>query len=243
MQLVRIQLVRTCTYAYGSWTYAYGSWTHVTLLHVWALRKTLKGSDYTSHRHPWTLWCDVLVHEITLVVELWPSCWPPCMLCTVWPENLVGIKFGGLALKGCELYWRIKIWGFGNLQSENDVILTARRGRGALVVYVRSCVGRLRWSPSLRYCVRGTTSTKTSRMGVVRSSSDAKERHCRRPRTQEDISCLLAISGRSAACCYFWQISDRGTIVLWVLAARGSSSVATRPRPQHVMTKINIGGI
>ena len=23
---------------------------------------------------------------------------------TVWPENLAGIKFGGLALKGCELY-------------------------------------------------------------------------------------------------------------------------------------------
>ena len=51
-------------------------------------------------------------------------------------------------------------------------------------------------------------------VGVVRSSSDVKERHRRRPRTQEDISCLLAISGRSAACCYFWQISDRGTIVL-----------------------------
>ena len=26
------------------------------------------------------------------------------MLYTVWPENLAGIKFGGLALKGCELY-------------------------------------------------------------------------------------------------------------------------------------------
>ena len=35
------------------------------------------------------------------------------------------------------------------------------------VVYVRSCVGRLRWSPSLRYCVRGTTSTKTSGMRVL----------------------------------------------------------------------------
>ena len=23
---------------------------------------------------------------------------------TVWPENLAGIKFGGLALKGCELH-------------------------------------------------------------------------------------------------------------------------------------------
>ena len=33
---------------------------------------------------------------------------------------------------------------------------------------------------------------------VVRSSSDAKERH-RLPCTQEDIGCLLAISGRSEA--------------------------------------------
>ena len=41
-------------------------------------------------------------------------------------------------------------------------------------------------------------------------SSDAKEHHCG-PCTQEDISCLLAVSGRSAA---FWQIRDRGTIVL-----------------------------
>ena len=66
-------------------------------------------------------------------------------------------------------------------------------------------------------CERGTA------VRVVRSSSDAKERH-RRPCTQEDISCLLAISGRSAACSlfladqllarYFWLISDRGTIVL-----------------------------
>ena len=26
------------------------------------------------------------------------------LTCTVWPENLAGIKFGGLALKGCELH-------------------------------------------------------------------------------------------------------------------------------------------
>ena len=45
---------------------------------------------------------------------------------------------------------------------------------------------------------------------------------------QEDVSCSLAISGRSAACSlfladqllarYFWQIRDRGTVVLRVLA-------------------------
>ena len=26
------------------------------------------------------------------------------LTCTVWPENVAGIKFGGLALKGCEMH-------------------------------------------------------------------------------------------------------------------------------------------
>ena len=87
-------------------------------------------------------------------------------------------------------------------------------------------------------CVRGTTSTKTSGMRVVRSSSDAKERH-RRPCTQEDISCLLAISGRSAACSLFLadqRVRQRYYSIMSA-CARASSSVTTRPRPHHVMTK------
>ena len=59
-------------------------------------------------------------------------------------------------------------------------------------------------------CVRGTMFTKNlgcecrrgNAVRVVRSSSDAKERH-RRPCTQEDIGCLLAICGRPAACSLF----------------------------------------
>ena len=54
------------------------------------------------------------------------------------------------------------------MQSENDVILTARpRGRGALGGFTcETFVCRLRWSPSLqwRVVIRGTTSTKTSEM-------------------------------------------------------------------------------
>ena len=98
------------------------------------------------------------------------------------------------------------------MQSENDIILTARPAADAVPVVLRSCVGRLRWSPSLRWrtvfevprlqkplgceCRRGTA------VRVVHSSSDAAERH-RRPCTQEDVSCLLTISGRSAACSLF----------------------------------------
>ena len=94
------------------------------------------------------------------------------------------------------------------MQSENDVILTTRpRGAERSVVYVRSCIGSLRWSPSLQWKAvfevpRLQKPLRGTAVRVVRSSSDAKERH-RRPCTQEDISCLLAISGRSAACSLF----------------------------------------
>ena len=73
------------------------------------------------------------------------------------------------------------------MQSENDVILTARpRGRGVLgEIESVSCDGvrvcgtvfkvlRLQ-KPLGCECRRGTA------VGVVRSSSDAKERHRRRP--------------------------------------------------------------
>ena len=47
-------------------------------------------------------------------------------------------------------------------------------------------------------CRRGTA----VRVVTMQSSSDAKEHH-HWPCTQEDIGCLLAISGRSAACLLF----------------------------------------
>ena len=109
---------------------------------------------------------------------------------------------------------------------------------------MRSCVARLRWSPSLQWravlevphlqteplgceCRRGTA------VRVVRNSSDAKERH-RRPCTH---SCLLAISGRSAACSLF--LADQRQRYYSIMSAfvRASSSVTTRPRPHHGMTK------
>ena len=111
---------------------------------------------------------------------------------------------------------------------------------------MRSCVGRLRWSPSLRWravfevphlqkplgceCRRGTA------VRVVHSSSDVKERHCQ-PCTQEDISCLLAISGRSAAYSLFLADQRQRYYNIMSSCARASSSVATGPRPHHVMTK------
>ena len=54
------------------------------------------------------------------------------------------------------------------------------------VVYVRSCVGRLQWSPSVFEVPRlqkplGCECRRGTAVGVVRSSSDAKERHHRRP--------------------------------------------------------------
>ena len=76
-------------------------------------------------------------------------------------------------------------------------------------------------------CMRGNA------VRVVRSSSDANERH-RRPWTQEDISCFLAISGRPAACSLFQR--QRYSCIMSA-CARASSSFATRPRPHHVMTK------
>ena len=85
------------------------------------------------------------------------------------------------------IWWIKKFDGFGNLRSENDIILTARlRGSGALREIesigcdgVRVCsavfeVPRLQ-KPLGCECRRGTA------VGVVRSSSDAKERHRRRP--------------------------------------------------------------
>ena len=84
------------------------------------------------------------------------------------------------------------------------------------MVCAKFCVGtcRLRWSPSLRWravfevprlplgfeCRRGTAVRVLTKR--PHSSSDAKEHH-RRPCTKEDISCLLAISSRSAACSLF----------------------------------------
>ena len=81
------------------------------------------------------------------------------------------------------------------------------------MVYVQT---RLRWSPSLQWraVLEVPRLQKTSGMRMWErnchasgnekdpyavASSDVKEHH-RRPCTQEDISCLLAISGRSAAC-------------------------------------------
>ena len=101
------------------------------------------------------------------------------------------------------------------MQSKNDVILTARpRGCGALGgLRAKHCVGRLRWSLNLWWravfevprlqnlwdaSVGEELPCEWKQKGPIRSSSDAKERH-RRPCTQEDISCLLANSGRSAA--------------------------------------------
>ena len=114
------------------------------------------------------------------------------------------------------------------------------------MVYVRSCVSRLRWSPSLRWRVvfelRGTMSTKNLwdasvgeempyiRVRVVRSSCDAKERHRRRC-TQ------AAISGRPAACSLFLADQRQRYYSIMSACARASESFATRPRPHHVMTK------
>ena len=64
----------------------------------------------------------------------------------------------------------------------------------------------------------------------------AKERH-RRPCTQEDIGCLLAISGRPAACSLFLADQRQRYYSIMSACARASSSFATRPRPHHVMTK------
>ena len=75
------------------------------------------------------------------------------MLTTVWPENLAGIKFGGLALKSCEFaFGRLK---FGILQALRSL-------------HVKSRVSRLRWGQSLRWraAFEVTTSTKTSGMRV-----------------------------------------------------------------------------
>ena len=81
-------------------------------------------------------------------------------------------------------------------------------------------------------CKRGTA------VGVVRSSSDAKERHrYRRPCTQEDIGCLLAISGRPAACSLFLADQRQRYYSIMSACARASERFATRPRPHHVMTK------
>ena len=71
---------------------------------------------------------------------------------------------------------------------------------------------------------------------VVRSSSDAKERH-RRPCTQEDIGCLLTISGQPAACSLFLADQRQRYYSIMSACARASSSFATRPRPHHVMAK------
>ena len=106
--------------------------------------------------------------------------------------------------------------------SENDVILTARP-RGCSVVYVKSCVGRLRWSPSLPWravfevprlqkplgceCRRGTA------VRVVRSSSHRKRRRTSAivghvPR-KISAACSLFLADQLLAR-YFWQIRDRG---------------------------------
>ena len=58
-------------------------------------------------------------------------------------------------------------------------------------------------------CRRGTA------VGVVRSSSDAKERH-RRPCIQAVCSLFLADQLPAR---YFWQIRDRGTIVISIMSA------------------------
>ena len=73
-------------------------------------------------------------------------------------------------------------------------------------------------------------------MRVVRSSSDAKERH-RRPCTQEDIGCLLAISGRPATCLLFLADQRQRYYSIMSACARASSSFAARPRP-HCHDKI-----
>ena len=62
-------------------------------------------------------------------------------------------------------------------------------------------------------------------MRVVRSSSDAKERH-RLPCTQEDIGCLLAISGRPAACSLF--LADQGQRYYSIMSACARATYIAR---------------
>ena len=49
--------------------------------------------------------------------------------------------------------------------------------------------------------------------------------------------CLLAISGRPAACLLFLADQRQRYYSIMSACARASSSFATRPRPHHVMTK------
>ena len=91
-------------------------------------------------------------------------------------------------------------------------------------------------------CIRGTMSTKN-----LWDASVGEEMPCewyavavishRRPCTQEDIGCLLAISGRPAACSLFLADQRQRYYSIMSACARASESFATRPRPYHVMTK------
>ena len=106
------------------------------------------------------------------------------------------------------------------MQSENDVILTARpRGRGTLGAVsvgcdgVRVCGGEL----CSRYHVYekplGFECRRGNAVRVVRSSSDAKERH-RRPWARKISAVCSLFLADQLPVRYFWQIRDRGTIVL-----------------------------
>ena len=121
------------------------------------------------------------------------------------------------------------------MQSENDVVAAERS-----VVYVRSCVSRLRWSPSLRWravfkvpCLLWDASVGEEMpcewyaVAVMRRSAIVG--HV--PRKISAI-CSLFLADQLPAR-YFWQIRDYS---IMSACARASSSFATRPRPQHVMT-------
>ena len=94
-----------------------------------------------------------------------------------------------------------------DLQGENVVILTARpRGHGALCgLREILCQAAMESEFAVESCVRGTTSTKSLgeelpcewyAVAVMRRRTIVGYR-------QEDVSCSLAISGRSAACLLF----------------------------------------
>ena len=160
--------------------------------------------------------------------------------------------------------WRIKIWRICRARMTSYLPQAAWPRIALWLVYVRSCVVRLRWSPSLRW--RAVYEVPRVRLqnlwerncrvsGKQCSSSDAKAHHRRLPsgrcqllaRYFWPISCLLVISRRSVVCslfladqCYFCQIRDRGTVSA---CASLTSSVAMRPRPHARRDKINIGGI
>ena len=153
---------------------------------------------------------------------------------------------------------RIKIWRIWKFAERETLRITSYWPHGRMaaehsVVYVRSCVSTV-GCDGVRVCggelcsrchvyekPLGCECRRGNAVRVVRSSSDAKERHHRPCTQEEDIGCLLAISGRPAACSLFLADHRQRYSSIMSACATASLSFATRPRPHHVMT--NFGGI